>query len=385
LTRASQNAELISLVPESINDDITEDDQALFERITNTELSAAQQKAILTPGQVYPRQRNVLAVHWHPEFIPMELTLQRVGDTFPNKSHALIIPTQHNQLVVNGDYAGVEVDCYSSGFNQKVQMLLHFKKERLAEAAVFKKMLEHTFRYRSSQLFEFIHTLVSPVESRLNQAAAETGAGRDLIRFARVGTKKLEKLLIENETDVPPIMIKNKLIRNFFNGLRVRYGDAMIDRVQVFLKAVKKLVKADFSLHYFYRTSEFIEEARSLGAGIVIPHPEQFWPILLADYDVDGYEVWNPQSRRYTEFLISVLAKKNASRNNTRRRLMVFMGDDTHMGEKIIDPAYQNPEKAAREIGLQSAWEEMNIRKTLIVANWNRRQVIAEYKERLNG
>jgi hypothetical protein len=79
---------------------------------------------------------------------------------------------------------------------------------------------------------------------------------------------------------------------------------------------VKALVKVEFSLKYFYRTSEVIEEARALGAGIVIPHPEQFWPILLKEYDVDGIEVWNPQSRRYTEFLISVLNRRNQKRGS---------------------------------------------------------------------
>ncbi len=47
---------------------------------------------------------------------------------------------------------------------------------------------------------------------------------------------------------------------------------------------------------------------------MVIPHPEQFWPILLADYDVDGYEVWNPQSREYTDFLIRALDNQNKRR-----------------------------------------------------------------------
>ncbi len=123
-------------------------------------------------------------------------------------------------------------------------------------------------------------------------------------------------------------------MRGFLDAQRPRYGDRLIARVQSFAQSVKLRVKAQFPMQYFYRATEVIEEARSFGAGIVIPHPEQFWTILLADYDVDGYEVWNPQSQRYTEFLIDTLARKNRKGWNDRRQL-VFMGDDTHMSEKL--------------------------------------------------
>jgi hypothetical protein len=185
--------------------------------------------------------------------------------------------------------------------------------------------------------------------------------------------------------EIPVVSIKNKLIRNFFDSLRDTYEDGLIDRVQTYLRAVKMIVKAHFSLKYFYRTSDVISEARLLGAGIVIPHPEQFWPILLADYDVDGYEIWNPESRRYTEFLISVLHEKNTGRKNGKRELLIFMGDDTHMGEKVKAPAEQDVAKASREIGVQPAWNDLMIKKSLIVANMDKNRVITEYKNRLAG
>jgi hypothetical protein len=119
------------------------------------------------------------------------------------------------------------------------------------------------------------------------------------------------------------------------------------------------------------------------GAGIVVPHPEQFWPILLAEYDVDGYEVWNPQSQRYTDFLISVVNRKNRERTVTQRSLLIFMGDDTHMGEKIKEPKFQDKEKAGREIGYQPVWDDLNIRKRLIKAQVNISSVIDEYRLRL--
>jgi len=82
---------------------------------------------------------------------------------------------------------------------------------------------------------------------------------------------------------------------------------------------------------------------------------------------------------------VSVLNEKNRERPPSKRRLLVFMGDDTHMGEKVRDPKRQNVEKAGREIGLQPAWDDLVIRKSLIMANSSRAKVMAEYKSRLAG
>ncbi len=377
--------ECIPLVPKKLSEEITESDNEIFFKVVSTDLDARQKSQIITPPQIFPKQEAVIAVHWHPEFVPMNLISQRINAMFPNKIHELIIPTQHNQLVSYKGYTGVEVDCYSEGFNQKVQLLLHFEDAKVENAVVLKEMLEHTFKYRSSQLLDFIHTITKPEEDRIALAAKETGANEPLIHFVRIYVKKIAMLLDKYASVIHEQSIKNKLLRNFFDGLRPEYGNALIDRSQVFLNAVKLIVKADFPLHYFYRTSEVIEEARSLGAGIVIPHPEQFWPVLLAEYDVDGYEVWNPQSRRYTEFLISVLNKKNSRIGLSHRKLLVFMGDDTHLGEKTRDPEMQDEEKGSREIGLQPAWDDLNIQKTLIMGNFDRKKVIEEYKSRLGN
>ncbi len=375
--------ECIPLYPEKFSEEITENDEKYFSKITSTRLSPEQTDQILTPSGIYPRQKNVLAVHWHPEFIPMDLIEKRLHAMFPDMSTQLIIPTQHNVLMSFHEYAGVEVDAYSRGFNQKVQLLLHFKAERVETAHVLKSMLTYTLKYRQIQLNDFIHTLIKPNEKRLQQAAEETGATEECIRFVRVQIKKLHELMEPHYDKMPAEMFKNKLLRDFMDEYRPEYGDAWINRAQTFLQAVKLIVKSHFSMRYFYRTSEIIEEARSLGGGIVIPHPEQFWPILLADYDVDGYEIWNPQSRRYTEFLISVVNRKNSQAAESRNKLLLFMGDDTHMSEKARDPDKQDREKACREIGIQPAWDDMHIRKALITANMNRKLVIGEYKSRL--
>jgi len=375
--------ECIPLYPQKFSGEITENDEMFFTKITSTRLSPEQTDQILTPSGIYPRQKNVLAVHWHPEFIPLDMIEKRLRAMFPNMSTQLIIPTQHNVLMTFHEYAGVEVDAYSRGFNQKVQLLLHFKAKKVETAHVLKSMLSYTLKYRQNQLNDFVHTLIKPNEKRLQQAAEETGATDECIRFVRVQIKKLHELLERHYDQLPIEMFKNKLLRDFLDEYRPEYGDAWINRAQTFLQAVKLIVKSHFSMRYFYRTSEIIEEARSLGGRIVIPHPEQFWPILLADYDVDGYEVWNPQSRRYTEFLISVVNRKNSQVTESRNKLLLFMGDDTHMSEKVRDPDKQDREKVSREIGIQPAWDDMDIRKALITANMNRKLVIGEYKSRL--
>jgi hypothetical protein len=370
---------------DAIDRDITQWDQDTYREIISTELTAEQIARIVEPEQTYPKQENVLAVHWHPEFVPLDVVRKRIDAMYPGKKKELIIPTQHNIIMEFGDYAGVEVDCYSSGFNRKVQLLLHFEKENVAEADVLRSMLDHTFRYRTSQLFDFLETLVDPkFEDRLQRAAGATNTEADVVTFSSIHAAKLKKLIDDNWSTTPRESIKNKLLREYLDKLRELYGDSVINRAQVFVKAVKKIVKEHFSLKYFYRATEVIEEARMHGGCIVIPHPEQFWPILLADYDVDGIEVWNPQSYEYTEFLIQAVQRQNklCAKGNP---MLIFMGDDCHMSEKTKDPEHQSPEKAARQIGLQPAWDDLQIRKSLILYGVTRDKVIDEYKARLAG
>lgn len=359
-------------------------DQAQYESIASTELSAEQCRRVREPGASYPQQNEVLAIHWHPEWIPQELTAQRVSALYPNAGQRLIIPTQHNQIMNWNGYSGTEVDCYSSGFNRKVQLLLHFKTEALSEANVLFSMLEHTFKYRSSQLFEFMDTITKPeLAARLEQAANDTGSNEEVVAFVRFYTTRLRRLVEMNLGDTPPAMIKNKLLSEYIDAQRGRHTDLMVNRALLLLNSVKAIVKQNFSLSYFFRASEVIEEVRSLGGGVVIPHPEQFWPILLADYDVDGVEVWNPQSREYTEFLIRALANQNKSRPAGRRPLLIFMGDDTHMSVKLKKPGQVEVSKYEREVGLQPAWDDVTVRKSLSLAGASRSQVIDEYQARL--
>ena len=370
---------------EVLSDELTEWDQRAYESLVTTDLTPEQVERILEPAQVFPKQKTVTALHWHPEFVPMDLIRKRINATFPNMDKELIVPTQHNQILsYDGEYSGVEVDCYAPQFQKKVQFLLHFESSKIEKADVLKSMCKHTRNYRSSQLFELIDSIIDPrFEKRLQAAVSTTAADDDVVRFVCCGTRKLNELFHNNESSTPIDHIKNKLLANYFDLMREHFDDRLINRAQSLIRTVKMIVKKEFSPKYFYRAEEFIEETRSLGGGIIIPHPEQFWPILLAEYDVDGYEVWNPQSRQYTDFLITVVTNQNKNRNG-RRKLLITMGDDCHMGEKVKDPEVQNKEKSSRQIGVQLAWDDLNIRKSLNLANTDRSKLIDEYKERLN-
>lgn len=373
------------LDPAHVEAAVSEEDERRFLAIVSTDLTPAQIERVVTPPRPHPQQRDVLAVHWHPEFIPLELITRRIAATFPQRGTDLIIPTQHNVVLTYEGYCGAEVDCYSRGFNQKVQLLVHYPAARDDRAEMFRSMLAYTYKYRATQLHDLMHTITHPLEARIEEAVARTGADPILVRFVEVIVGKVARLVEQNAARLPADAYKNKLLRDYLDELRPWYGDAFIARAQAYLREIKTIVKAQFPTKYFYRTEEVIEEARSIGAGIVIPHPEQFWPILLAEYDVDGYEVWNPQSRRYSEFLISNLVRRNAQFGSDRRRLLVFMGDDTHMGEKAKDPAHQDETKVGREIGVQPAWADLSVRKKLIMARMERADVIAEYRARLQG
>ncbi len=357
----------------------SEKDRELFNRIISTEISMEVRQRLETPEKKVLGVKSVLGVHWHPEFIPLDICEKRVRLMFPESTLNLIIPTQHNEIMTLGRYSGAEVDCYSGEFNRKIQLLLHFKDIKKEKTSKLRSMISHTFNYRSSQMHELLNALCEGKKGIISKKAAEScGAFETTVDFAAAYAAKLALLLAEKEKLIDKSIIKNKLVRNFFDELREIYEPHLIDLCQIYIKAVKEEVKKTFSNDYFFGTKSVIEEARAAGAGIVVPHPEQFWPVLLADYDVDGYEVWNPQSRQFTEFMIDVVRRKQG-----KRRKLIFMGDDTHMGEKARPVELQDREKAEREIGWQPAWKDPEVKKMLSVSGFSKEMTINEYEARL--
>lgn len=366
--------------------ELTDWDHEVFKRITNLFLTKEQEEFIINPENIYKDDEEILAAHFHPEQVPVSLLEQRVDNMFPNATEKFLIPTQHNIILSSKGYSGVEVDCYAPEFNRKVQLLLHFKDENVKEAHTLKAMLQHTFKYRSSQLYSIIETILNPENSTmLNEAIKAVEPGKELLEFVKEYTAKFQKLLEFYRGKIKKEVIKNKLLPAYFTALVEFFDEHQINKAKIFIKRVKKIVKKYFNLEYFYDANEVIEEARSLGGGIVIPHPEQFWPVLMTDYDIDGIEVWNPQSREFTDFLIDIVIAKNKQKQYARKPYLIFMGDDTHMGEKLKPKHEQDETKVAREIGLQPLWNDMSISKKIIKGGAGRKNIIEEYKNRLNN
>jgi len=366
-------------------EEITEWDLQLFDKLTTMELTPLQIERIVCPGKIFETEGSVLAIHWHPEMVALPLVETRLRRVYPHAGQTLIIPTQHNEILVYGDYAGAEVDCRADAFNRKIQILLHFRSEEIKKAHSLRSMIAHTCQYRQTQLFEFLETLADPRhEGCLMEAARHTGTEKAMVLFTGVLVGKLKKMIELRSDSIPDMALKNKLVISYINAHREFYDSLAIDRSVIFAAGVKEVVKRRFRLDYFYEVNEIIEEARGLDGGVIVPHPEQFWPVLLADYDVDGYEVWNPQSREFTEFLIQTVIRKNKA-GQGGRRLLVMMGDDTHLSEKILDPEQQDPDKAAREIGHQPPWDDKAVRKILNMGDFDKRKVIDEYQSRLAG
>lgn len=372
--------------PGDPDQDITPWDEHAYKLLTAIDLTPEQERQITRPYKICPRETDILAIHWHPETVPVSLAEKRLTHMFPHSVNELVIPTQHNEVLSYKGFSGVEIDSHSPEFHRKVQLLLHFREDRLRNSHTLNAMILHTRKYRQTQLYELLDAILEPKYAAvLRKAEDATGSGEDVTVFLQIFARKLKQMLERHFSTTPEFHIKNKLLSYYLNMLREFYDAHTVHRALILLQEIKSIVKRNFELEYFYKTQEIIEEVRAIGGGIVIPHPEQFWPVLLCDYDVDGIEVWNPQSREYTEFLIQVILRKNRSEQYRHRPLLIMTGDDTHLGEKLLPPEYQHPEKTKREVGYQPVWDEAPIRKTLSLGGVTKERVIQEYRSRLSG
>ena len=58
--------------------EITDWDEAVYRRLVSVALTPQERERALTPPRSYPRQEAVLALHWHPEHIPLDVVMRRV-------------------------------------------------------------------------------------------------------------------------------------------------------------------------------------------------------------------------------------------------------------------------------------------------------------------
>jgi hypothetical protein len=366
--------------------DITEKDWAAFQRLTSIELSGEERRLAAAPQRAAPEAEEFMALHWHPEWIPLDLIEARLAAAFPAAKNALPIPTQHNKALRLGRWAGVEADAYDRAYGQKVHLLFHFRAENLPKAGTFLKMMDRTYNYRAHQLVDILNRLAGPDESWAPLSFSKKAIQPEAARLARFYAIRLRALIdmsgiLGSERDE---MLKNRLLSDFMAARIKPKHESLMEQALLFIKAVKKSVKAELNPEAFYSPHELIEEARSFGAGVVIPHPPAFWPILLSDLDVDGWEIWNPSAPDHALFLAEALERAN-SNGRRKRKLLAFMGDDTHMSAKIRPDALDKKANKRPEIGFQDAWQDPLLAPVLRRSGQSRANTLNEYRARLLG
>ncbi|MDR1486590.1 MAG: hypothetical protein LBT62_01150 [Deltaproteobacteria bacterium] len=358
-----------------------EEDIEVFERLTSITLSEQEKTLAIIPDHIAPEEKRLMALHFHPEWVPLELIERRLQRSFPHATDRLIIPTQHNMILPLEPWAGVEADVYVPEYQQKIHLLIHLKSSVLKRAGVFQAMIERTFRYRASQLMDILQALTNPDEA-MSAELKKSGLDAKALQIAGRFSQKLFNLIQTREilSTKRSEMLKNRLLVDFMTARGCYFPPKTLERALAVVKIVKGLVKRRLNPNCFYAARELIEEARSLGAGVVIPHPPLFWPALLDDLDVDGWEVWNPSTPNQTIFLIDCLARMS----QVRPKLLAFMGDDTHMSSKIRPNLAEDKRSLLREIGFQPPWQQPKVMEALKAAGQSRDRTLDEYRARIS-
>jgi hypothetical protein len=362
--------------------DLSEEDYRIFNSLTEIALSPEEEEAAVNPTEFDYEEKNVLALHFHPEWVPMELIQKRLEKAFPAAQNFFAIPTQHNAILPMGPFSGVEADVFSRSFGLKIHLLIHLRTEKLKNAHTFVSMVKKTFEYRGLQLLDILAQIAEPDEA-VKKEIKKMGFHEESVNLARFYAAKIRAMVEESGIVNTPRaeMLKNRLLTDYIE--RKAHNDldpVRLDRLLSLVNHIKKIVKARLNPAHFHSPEEIIEEARALGAGVVIPHPPQFWPALLDVLDVDGWEVWNPSTPNHIHFLIDCLKR----RGKIKRPLLAFMGDDTHMSSKIRPLMVSDKGGSGREIGFQPPWGFADVKAALKDAGQSRERTMAEYLSRIS-
>jgi hypothetical protein len=240
-------------------------------------------------------------------------------------------------------------------------------------------MMEKTYRYRALQLLDILEALTEP-NGAIRKEVGSQGLDQEALDLAGFFAYRLGHLISSRDAIASPRseMLKNRLLTDFMLARNQGMDPVLFANSLAAANAVKSMVKRHLDFGRFCLAGDVIEEARSLGAGIVIPHPPQFWPALMDDLDVDGWEVWNPSTPHHTVFLTDCLA-----RTKSRRPLLAFMGDDTHMSSKIRPNITEDKNGTGREIGFQPPWADPEALAALRRAGQSRERTMDEYRARM--
>ena len=68
----------------SCQKEITDWDEQMYFELTSDQLTDEQREVIHNPSTVYERETSILAIHWHPEQVPIHDVEVRVIKMFPN-------------------------------------------------------------------------------------------------------------------------------------------------------------------------------------------------------------------------------------------------------------------------------------------------------------
>lgn len=335
------------------------------------------------PTRTFPAVDGILALHWHPESVPLEVASARFRQLFPDAREWLMIPTEHNRLIALDGYSGVEVDCRHQG--RKLQLLLHFRGDAACAEREFLQALDHTRAYRGRQLDQLLKALREPGQRSLReQLAGEQGCATKRLRWIEQQAANLQDLLFRECLAPDHGARKNKLVRDWLLEMLGGRSHPESGPVLAVLAAIKEQVKARFDPAWFESAEFWIGRTHALGGTVTLPHPELFPDMLQADLALDGVEVWNPQSWQSSrDLLADLVAGRIAGRPGFP--VLPTFGDDCHLGEKRKPAHLRDEEKAGREIGVQPVWDWPGIPELLQRAGWTRVDLVRLWKRRLSA
>jgi hypothetical protein len=81
-------------------EEITDWDWRTFEKLTSVELDVREKERIVCPERVFEQNDPVLAIHWHPEMVPIPLVQKRIEAIYPHPQKTLITPPKQNKLLI---------------------------------------------------------------------------------------------------------------------------------------------------------------------------------------------------------------------------------------------------------------------------------------------
>lgn len=360
-------------------DVIVQSKEELFEDLIKDQLNKDKTDKVTNPRFIMPEIENVLALHWHPENLSIETAVKRLSKTFPNATNKLIIPTDHNIFKSYQGISGTEIDCFAKELKKKVQLLIHIKDDNLKNSFTLKTMVNYSAEFSKKFLLFFLDSLIgkSTVSNFIwEKVASEAVLDKKYYEEIRKLSKEFITLFESRKIDY--FLISNSLLVNFVCNILTKYNDLIKKQAKLFLLEFKKLCYIHFDTKFFYSVEDFVEEVQWSGGAISVPHPEQFWPILLTKYKFDGIEFWNPSSASYSELILDRIIRLNKYK---KEAVIPLVGDDTHFN-KLVEEVSKN-RIPSRDLGYQPIWKSKIIQQILKRNSLCKQKIIDLYRERL--